>query len=205
MLKLIGFIALSVQTRSVSLTHPTSSRKHGCPSGRFKSSTALSDIWVWISIIRELQGKKYWKIFKKQKHSHINVILYTWQTAVIFELCNLSLTFIQQSKIFKLHHTVQRGSFTVNLQLIVDFIVIVVHSFYVFLNKAMPPKKDLVAWLQIFKCISLSNHVIKTREVDKTSDIKSQKAANRVLLKKKNTLSSKITQISTYQNKQKYE
>ncbi len=41
----------------MSPTHPTSSRKHGCPSGRLKSSTALSDIWVWISIIRELRNK----------------------------------------------------------------------------------------------------------------------------------------------------
>lgn len=45
-------------TWSERLTHPTSSRKHGCPSGRFKSSTALSDIWVWISIIRELWSNK---------------------------------------------------------------------------------------------------------------------------------------------------
>lgn len=39
-------------------TDPTSNRKHGCPSGRFSSSTALSDIWVWISIIRELWRTK---------------------------------------------------------------------------------------------------------------------------------------------------
>ena len=53
---------ISLMLKLCTKSDPTSNRKQGCPSGRFNSSTARSDIWVWISIIRELTNKHTYNI-----------------------------------------------------------------------------------------------------------------------------------------------